>query len=479
MFSVSKTFETSLAPAESNGALLSHDDTMRSYGNSMDDSTPDGDLFNDNEFSMTRDRRRKSTFLNQDKASIVSSIMNLIISVIGAGTLGIPYAVAQTGYVIAIILFIFVAILTVVTLNLNLEPAQELIPNASYNRLCDETTPKLKKFVDFSVSITTFGILCAYFVVIGDLLPDVVITFYDDDDDHLFTNRRTWIIIYLIIFILPTVRLRKMDSLRFTSLFAILCFMYIMGVIIVYTLVDDLNPCRDDPIHGPDHCMGDIHAFPTNYLAIFKAIPIFFLAYSCHFNCFSICNELENSNMSRLNMITSTTMFVCMLIYATIGFGAYFTYGTNIDSNIILHYPHSVVLLILRVSLSFAIAFGYPVILFSTRNCLISLIFQNVNTTKIPKQKLDNKRFYLLTYSIVACSFTVSMITDDITDIFAIVGSTGTTVIAFILPGLFYYNYQFKYKKQNKWKRKCALFFTIAGIVFIPFCIAMQFINTD
>lgn len=195
-------------------------------------------------------RTRKQSFINQNKASIPSSVFNLCNTIVGAGILGLPEAVAQTGYIVSAFLFVAIAVINLFTLNLNLSCAKLLAPNSSYTTLCHATIPKLQYVVDASVAITCFGVCCAYFVVIGDLLPDVITQYVDSDssDDQWYTtlakDRITWILIYLFLFIMPTLRLRKMDSLRFTSFFALICFTYITIIVVIYFLIDPLDPCR-------------------------------------------------------------------------------------------------------------------------------------------------------------------------------------------------------------------------------------------
>ena len=55
------------------------------------------------------------------------------------------------------------------------------------------------------------------------------------------TDRRVWITLYLILFILPIARLKKMDSLRFTSSFALLCFGCIVVIIALYAVNPNLK----------------------------------------------------------------------------------------------------------------------------------------------------------------------------------------------------------------------------------------------
>lgn len=121
--------------------------------------------------------RRKSSlaqFVEQKKASIFSSMMNLSNTILGAGLLGLPYAISKTGYILSFILFIVMAILSFIGLNLSCSAAKIKAPNASYYTLSDLSVPRAKKLVDFAVAIKCFGVGTAYFVVIGDLMPDVL-----------------------------------------------------------------------------------------------------------------------------------------------------------------------------------------------------------------------------------------------------------------------------------------------------------------
>eukprot|EP01084_Bolivina_argentea_P173184 299968_1 len=429
--------------------------------------------------------KRKSTFIDQKQASIPSSVFNLCNTIIGAGILSLPQAVSETGYGISAFLFIGIAAINLFTLNLNLTCAKVLAPNSSYTTLCAATIPQLKYIVDASVAITCFGVCIAYFVVIGDLLPDVITQYVDSDntDDTIFMKalkeRETWIIIYLICFIFPTIRLRKMDSLRFTSFFALLCFAYITIIVVSYATVHKLEPCRSEESEN-DKCLGNREVWPSGQfgiLRVFKAIPIFMFSYTCHFNTFSICNELENNTMKRINKTIFYTICLVFVIYCTVGYFGYYTYGDFVASNILTKYPQEEAILIVRIGLSFAIAFSYPVLLHPCRNCLGSMFFNEPNC-----EYLSPFRFWLLTGLIVVFSFAIAMVADDLGDILGIIGATGISVIAFILPGLFYYymkGVEEIDKEYYKWKRNCGLVFVVIGTVLIPFCIVMQFVTID
>merc|ERR1712062_822475 len=115
--------------------------------------------------------------------------------------------------------------MNMVTLHLMIECSRQLIPNASYTALCQriDMGSTIRKAMNLSVATTVFGMCCGFLVVIGDLLPDVVNTLDGDDENPLLEDRRFWITIYCVVFIVPLVRMKRMDSLRFTSSLAFLC----------------------------------------------------------------------------------------------------------------------------------------------------------------------------------------------------------------------------------------------------------------
>lgn len=411
-------------------------------------------------------------------ASVCSSIMSMILSVIGPGVLAVPYAVAQTGWAAAGILLLITGCMNMLTLHLNIECARQLSPHASYSSLCQRTLPRLNIAVDLSVAFTVFGSGCGYLVVIGDLLPDAVRTIEENHGREFLEDRRFWISLMVIVFIFPLVRMKRMDSLRFTSFISVCCLFFMMFIVILYAFMETLDPCtrhlnytQSVPLFQSfPVCNGEIEPFPSDFKGIFKALPVYFMAYAGQFNCSSMVNELRGSTRRKLKVINICSLTICMVIYSIIGFGAYLTYGNEIDNNILLKYPHSNSLLILRVAYSISLALSYPLTLIPVRKSLSSILFG--------KNELYNLgwwQFYGITYGVVLASFGVAMSDLNITHILGFVGSSGIPMIAFVLPGLFYYYFDFGRRGRGFW-RYCAILSIVFGLIFIPFSLTLQFI---
>ena len=288
------------------------------------------------------------------------------------------------------------------------------------------------------------------------------------------TNRRVWIIIYYIILILPFIYLRKMDTLKYTSFFAIMCFIYVVGIVVLYAFgIFGLNACSSNT-----SCNGKIQAFPdgAHILDLFRSLPIFIFAYTCHANTFAIVNELKDCTPSRINQIIVYTIAFCCVLYCTVGYAGYFTYGDQCQSDLLVKYPQdSVSIVIVRIALSIAVAFSYPINVQPCRHCMASLIF-NVSNADL---ELSRMKFILLTTGICGCTIVVAMIVKDLGIVLGIVGATGITTMSFILPGLFYYNINDEEIRNGKWykcKRNIGVVLICMGVVIVPFSITMQFV---
>eukprot|EP01084_Bolivina_argentea_P202287 345662_1 len=341
---------------------------------------------------------------NKNPAGIASSVFNLGNTAVGAGILAFPWAISQIGYSSAIILIIIFGLMTTFTLNTQMIVNKVIRPNSSYKTVSDVIWPPLKYFVDFIVALSTFGVCIAYLIIVGDYLPDVVRHFSQTENNVLY-DRRLWIAIYVVIFLLPTVYHRKLDALKYASLFVLICYTYMLIVIILYAS-GVLEPCTDN---NPD-CVGEIRAHPTSVLNYFKSIPTFIFAFGCQINTFGVVNELKNATVTRMNIIILISMIFVFILYSLVGYIGYFTYGDNNKSNLVVAYPSNhEAILVARILLSIAIIFSYPVIMQPCKHSCAALFFRVENASKLA---LSKPRFLIITTGILILSIIISLVVD-------------------------------------------------------------------
>ena len=103
---------------------------------------------------------------------VISRRMRMKMTII-FGVLGLPFAVAQSGVVMGLILFIFFGFLSGIGLQLMCLAAREY-PGSDFASLAKKTIPWAKTVVDIAVAIECFGVGTSYMMVSGDLVPEVV-----------------------------------------------------------------------------------------------------------------------------------------------------------------------------------------------------------------------------------------------------------------------------------------------------------------
>jgi amino acid permease len=68
-----------------------------------------------------------------------------------------------------------------------------------------------------------------------------------------------------------------------------------------------------------------------------------------------------------------------------------------------------------------------------------STLLNTANTSQKGRGEISDRRFAVITTTIIIFSYIVAMTVSSLAVVLAYVGSTGSTSISFILPGLFYY----------------------------------------
>ena len=107
----------------------------------------------------------------EHKAGILGTCGNVINSIVGAGIVGIPYAMQQTGLVSGIFMILLVTLMTEKSLRLLIETAK-YIDVPSYEMLFEACFGKFGfLFLSFSMFIMSYGGMISYLMIVRDTLP--------------------------------------------------------------------------------------------------------------------------------------------------------------------------------------------------------------------------------------------------------------------------------------------------------------------
>lgn len=234
-------------------------------------------------------------FLGLRNGSTRGSIYNLFSSVLGAGVLGLPHAVAAWGLVPGLVMVVPFALISLYTLCL-LGWSGELTGAKSYRQLAELTLgdrfPVVSRLVSVAIFFNTFGSLVVYLIVLGDLIPSFARAALDAAGVDpsappavLSPLLSPSLVIVAMggLFGLPLSLVRDLSMLRYTSFLSMGSILFLAALLGVRFLqaVGAGEPATATAAAA-------LASRPRGSVAqLLGGLPTFIYAFSCHFNFFS------------------------------------------------------------------------------------------------------------------------------------------------------------------------------------------------
>lgn len=172
---------------------------------------------------------------------------------------------------------------------------------------------------------------------------------------------------------------------------------------------------------------------------------------------FSILNEIGNNSHFRTTAVVFASAGSAAATYILVAITGYLSFGNSVGGNIVGMYPPGVYATIGRAAIVMLVVFSYPLQCHPCRASVDAVlkwrpIPQATGAERSPNrhpllgprgnrtpEPMSDLRFSVITTTILILSYLVAMTVSSLESVLAYVGSTGSTSISFILPGLFYY----------------------------------------
>lgn len=208
-----------------------------------------------------------------------------------------------------------------------------------------------------------------------------------------------------------------------------------------------------------------------------------------------------------LNRIISTSIGSAVVIYHIIGVLGYLTFGNSVGSNIIQMYDDGMLVTIGRIAIVVLVMFSFPLQCHPCRACLDKVLIaisnfwestrfgkpsdpsqysslsgqnQDDDGTLASPEELDDHgnpiivqsefKFIVMTLSILLGSYIIAITVSELEVVLSLVGSTGSTAISFILPGIFYW----KLHAHHPWdvRKVLSVCLTVYGSMVMIICLS-------
>ncbi|KAL8952059.1 MAG: hypothetical protein Q9222_002011 [Ikaeria aurantiellina] len=386
------------------------------------------------------------------QASWISSVVNLLNTIVGAGVLAMPLALSRMGIVLGIFIILWAGVTAGFGLYLQTRCARYLERgSASFFALSQITYPNAAVIFDAAIAIKCFGVGVSYLIIIGDLMPGVVQGFSENAAGVAFlVDRHFWVTGFMLI-VIPLSFLRRLDSLKYTSVIALISIGYLVILVVAHFIKGDTTQDR-----GPVRVVRW-----ESVVATLSSFPVIVFAYTCHQNMFSILNEIGNNSHFRTTSVVIASIGIAAFIYILVAITGYLSFGNAVSGNIVSIYAPSISSTIGKAAIVILVMFSYPLQVHPCRASIDAVLkWRPIKRSETPQSSparhtslltgaksgsqargdgMGETRFAAITTAIIVLSYIMAMTVSSLEKVLAYVGSTGSTSISFILPGLFYY----------------------------------------
>uniref|UniRef100_L2FW79 Amino acid transporter n=1 Tax=Colletotrichum fructicola (strain Nara gc5) TaxID=1213859 RepID=L2FW79_COLFN len=302
--------------------------------------------------------------------------------------------------------------------------------SSSFFAISKITYPNAAILFDTAIAIKCFGVGVSYMIIIGDLMPKVCLGLFSGlAETRPYLGERNFYITLFMLVIIPLSFLKRLDS---------------------------LNPLKDT---------SDIRVVkPESTVAVLSTLPVVVFAYTCHQNMFAIINEIKDNSPGSIIGVVGSSIGSAASIYILVAITGYLTFGNAVTGNIIQMYSATVASYIGQLAIVVLVTFSVPLQVHPCRASIDAILKWRPNRSSgangrstspggrplLPSSasvrsdhgstsSMSDIRFAILTSVILILSYITALSVHNLERVLAYVGSTGSTSISFILPGLFYY----------------------------------------
>ncbi|XP_042245393.1 probable sodium-coupled neutral amino acid transporter 6 [Thunnus maccoyii] len=375
-------------------------------------------------------------------ASSALCVFNLMNAIMGSGILGLAYAMASTGIVGFCILLVLVSSLAAYSIHLLLKLCDHTGIN-SYEDLGGRALQKPGKvLVGIVIVIQNIGAMSSYLFILKSELPAAINSFLSPDNPGgaWYEDGRLLLIVITLCIVLPLSILPKIGFLGYTSSLAFFFMLYFTVVVVVKKwsipcpLPHNVTTFSDDfQISNSS----DSECTPKLFVISSKSaysIPTMAFSFLCHTAILPIYCELDRPSKTKMQNVTNVSISLSFLLYLISALFGYLTFYAHVNSELLLGYdaymPRDIMVIMVRLAILVSVLLTVPLIHFPARKAVILLLCGSR-----PFSWLIHVTATLIILGVVLM---LAIFVPDIRNVFGIVGSTTSSCLLFVFPGIFY-----------------------------------------
>ena len=395
--------------------------------------------------------QKQESIESEKKSTVLGTASNLVNAIVGAGIVGIPFAVRQCGFVSGIVLIIVCAFVTEKSLRLLINTAKHIhVP--TYETLAEACFGSIGfRFVALNMFFTAFGAMISYLMIVKQTFGTLLLGTEDDilanraialDTTYM---RRAILLIISITIMLPIACKRDMADLAQTSRFNVIVDTLLVGLVAFTSPIwysKNSEGVDDSSIASDRSGMATVE---TDWFfrgdTIFVGLGVLSFAYVCQHSAFIIAGSLERPTSKRWSNVTTTALILCGILNLICGILGYLGYREETQGNILENLGrNNLPANIARAMLGMTMLFVYPVESFVTRHVCVVLLFSGRSAHEGNDAHILSRadRRIGLTTALYILAVIPAVLTNDLGPVLAITGTVGGSCLSYLGPGVIY-----------------------------------------
>ncbi|XP_028837486.1 putative sodium-coupled neutral amino acid transporter 6 isoform X3 [Denticeps clupeoides] len=325
-----------------------------------------------------------------------------------------------------------------------------------------------------TILVQNIGAMSSYMFILKSELPAVISSFLSPvhDGGVWYENGVLLLILVTVCVVLPLALLPKIGFLGYTSSLA---FLFMLFFTVVVVLKKFYIPCpptlNSTQIFGQNvsDCRARMFVISSKVRCIFirfwkscrtcypfhvkcfllciafcfvcvcfsqsvYAVPTMAFSFLCHTAILPIYCELQRATKQRMQQVTNVSISLSFILYFISALFGYLTFYNSVESELLLSYdvyrPRDVLVVIVRLAVLLAVLLTVPLIHFPARKAVLMLVKG--------EESISFLSHCLATFLLITTVVLLAVYVPDIRNIFGVVGSTTSTCLLFVYPGLFF-----------------------------------------
>ena len=301
--------------------------------------------------------------LQGGKSSVFQATFNFVNSIVGAGIVGMPFALREAGLLVGMLLMIGVALLINISVRMLISTGIK-VGTYDFESLALRLGGRLAYNTTLlSMFAFAFGAQIAYLIVLGDTLPAVVAL---ASEGTARISRSASILISAITVVLPLCLAKDLSSLAWSSLVSISADIILVIIVVVTAPSSAAHQGLSFPPLG---------GYELVSWGVFTGLGTLSFAFVCQHNSLIVFRSLSEPTLANWSRVSGMSVGLALVLCLVFGLAGYLSFGGLCRGDILLNFEQGdKTVAVARALLAFTMALTYPQECFVARHCLLSLL---------------------------------------------------------------------------------------------------------